>query len=141
MGWAVAATFRERRTLLIADDDAGLRATLEDVFERHFEVRAAGSGREALALLDRDPADAALFDVQMGEVSGLDVLREVRDRRLRLPCLLMTARPTDEVIARAGELGAAPVLCKPFGLAQVVEAVRALFERTYGLAACPWSPS
>ena len=129
----------ERRTLLIADDDAGLRATLEDVFERHFEVRAASSGREALDLLARDPADAALFDVQMGEVSGLDVLREVRDRRLQLPCLLMTARPTDEVIACAGELAAGPVLCKPFGLSQVVDSVRALFERTYGPEESPWS--
>ena len=127
----------DRQTLLIADDDGGLRETLADVFDPYFDVVTAEDGRGALQFLRSRPADIALFDVQMGDISGLDVIQDVRERRLILPCLLMTARPSDEVLRTAADLGVEPVLRKPFGVRQVVNSVRMLIERAYGIAAVP----
>ena len=126
-----------RQTLLIADDDGGLRSTLSDVFEPHFNVVTADSGRDALGLLNESHTDLALFDMQMGEVSGLDLIGVIRQRRLILPCLLMTARPTGDVLERAESLGVTPVLRKPFGLRQVVDSVVGLIERAYGRDCVP----
>lgn len=126
-----------RRTLLIADDDAGLRGTLQDVFESHFEVLTACDGREALDVLATREADLALFDVQMGDVSGLDVVQTLRHDRRMLPCTLMTARPTDDVLRKAATFGIDPVLTKPFGIAAVISAVGRVLMASYGPEAVP----
>lgn len=126
-----------RRRLLIADDDAALRETLCEALEDHFDVVPAEDGEHAIECLDREPADAAVFDVQMGEVSGLDVLETARRRELVLPTLFMTARPTDEVLRRAAVLGGSPVLTKPFPLLSLIESLCEVLTRAYGREAVP----
>jgi len=59
-------------------------------------------------------------------------LQSIRKRSPRLPCILMSAKLDDGIIARAEELGAEAILPKPFSLASMLDAVRKLLEATYG---------
>jgi CheY-like chemotaxis protein len=121
--------------LLITDDDEDFRATLGDALSRRgFRTQLASDGVEALQVIEHGDIHLALFDVHMPRLDGLGALQSIRKRTPRLPCILMTAKLDEGIIARANELGAEAILPKPFSLAAVVEAVRRLLETTYGRA-------
>lgn len=119
--------------LLITDDDHDFRATLGDALSRKgFRTRLASDGLEALQVIEHGGIHLALFDVHMPRLDGLGVLQSIRTRSPRLPCILMSAKLDDGIIARAEELGAEAILPKPFSLASMLDAVRKLLEATYG---------
>jgi two-component system response regulator (stage 0 sporulation protein F) len=119
--------------LLITDDDDAFRATLGDALSRKgFRTRLACDGMEALQVIEHGGIHLALFDVHMPRLDGLGVLQSIRDRTPRLPCILMSAKLDDGIIARAQELGAEAILPKPFSISAMVDAIRRLLEATYG---------
>ena len=123
----------ESYRLLIADDDQPLLETLAEICEVAFEVVTAASGEEAVERLESDAVDVALFDIQMGTLSGLDVVRIVRvEFELQLPCLLMTARPDESVRMEANRWDVAELLEKPFARRRLVDSVAMVMEQTYG---------
>ncbi|MFZ5478845.1 MAG: EAL domain-containing protein [Myxococcota bacterium] len=120
--------------VLVADDEPAVLRTVAKV------LRAAGNdvcetadGDAAVASISREPFDAILTDISMPGVTGIDLLRMIRERDLDVPVLLMTGEPRLETAIRAVELGAAGYLVKPFQNEALVDAVqRAL--RLHGLA-------
>lgn len=126
--------------LLIADDDRPLLETLAEICEVAFEVVTASCGREAVERIECGSVDVALFDNQMGELTGLEVVRIVRvEFALELPCLLMTARPDEAVRIEANRLGIADLLEKPFPRRRLVDSVATAMRQTYGVAeAAAW---
>src|SRR5947209_11363954 len=117
--------------VLVVDDDPQLREALTRALELDgYDVSTASNGAKALdALGDRRP-DVAVLDVMMPYVGGLDVCRTLRERRDRLPILVLTAR--DEVGDRVVGLdaGADDYLTKPFALEELRARLRALLRRT-----------
>lgn len=121
--------------LLITDDDEDFRSTLGDALSRRgFRTQLASDGVEALEVIEHGGIHLALFDVHMPRLDGLGALQSIRERSPRLPCILMSAKLDEGIIARANELGAEAILPKPFSLASVVDAIRRLLETTYGRA-------
>ena len=118
-----------RLSLLIADDDSAWRSTVEEVLSQTYQTLVVPSGVEALEIISAGEADFALCDVQMGDVTGLDVAEFVYSQELLVPCLLMTARPTDDVIARAKAVGVETVLHKPVGRVELVDSVSRIADR------------
>jgi CheY-like chemotaxis protein len=109
---------------LIADDDDPWRATLQEVFGRAgFEALAAASGDEALAVLERRPVDCLLLDFQMPGLTGLELVRIVRQRNLYIPVVMVTASGDGEVIRQAAILRVSQVLPKPVELRRLTGAV------------------
>ena len=120
--------------ILLAEDDEALRETIAEILEVAFDVVLANCGRQAVDCLAERQVDVALFDVQMGELSGLDVVRIVRrEYELELPCLLMTAQPDETVRAEASRLGVAELIEKPFAKRRLVDSVATVMERAYGI--------
>ncbi|MBI1809861.1 MAG: response regulator, partial [Gemmatimonadetes bacterium] len=117
-----------RSTILLVDDEASVRRALGIYLSRHqFTVLEAEHGRAALTTLaERDwQVDLVITDVEMPEMSGLDLAREIRARAPALPLLYMSGY----VDGRRGsepdaEFSAADVLTKPFDLAYLLERVR-----------------
>lgn len=112
--------------LLLAEDDLDLREIFREALEGpRMTVTAVADGARALELVVADPMafDAALFDVRMPVMTGLEVLRVMRNRNLTLPVLLMTSFADDELRREALGLGAAGVLQKPFDVDQLRRAV------------------
>lgn len=101
---------------IVADDDADHRILLATVIRRAgFEVHEARDGEEVLALYDGlGPPDVIVTDLMMPKLSGFDVLESLRDRRSRVPIVLVSAAGDDKVDSRARDLGAFAMVQKPF---------------------------
>lgn len=124
--------------LLLLEDDEDIRQGVAQHFTREgFTVTSVGTGQEALACLARAARhqvarlDAALLDLSLPDMDGLDVLRAIRvDATHRtLPVLLVTAR-NEEIDRVLGlELGADDYVSKPFSSRELVARLRAILRR------------
>ncbi|MCB5165607.1 response regulator transcription factor [Streptomyces bambusae] len=120
-----------RRTVLVVEDDPGVRSTLDQLLRfEGYRVLTACDGLEALGLLERERPDLAVVDVVMPGLDGLGLCRMLRRRGDRLPVLVLTAR--HEVGDRVAGLdaGADDYLAKPFATEELFARIRALLRRT-----------
>jgi two-component system, NtrC family, response regulator AtoC len=116
----------KRGRVLIVDDDASIRASLREAIEESgIEVCTADSGEQALSLLTARAPDLVLSDVRMGGMSGIELLRLLRERKAGVDVVLMTAYDDMATVVEAMREGAVEFLVKPFEL----EALLALLER------------
>jgi len=117
--------------VLVVDDDPQLREALSRALELDgYAVSTASNGVKALDAISSERPDVMVLDVMMPYVGGLDVCRTLRDRKDRLPILVLTAR--DEVGDRVAGLdaGADDYLTKPFALEELRARLRALLRRS-----------
>jgi two-component system response regulator MprA len=111
------------RSILIVDDDPGVRQVLERVLrDEGFVVECAANGYQALDRIAAHPPDVVLLDLQMPVMSGWSVLRQLRRTCQQVPVVLMTAGY--RAAGEAEQNDVAGFLAKPFdNLEQIVEAV------------------
>ena len=106
------------RHVLVADDEPHIGRIIKMKLEQGpFRVSLAHDGREALDMLERaGDVDLVLLDLMMPNVSGLDVLAQIRaDERYRdLPCIILTAAGQEQQYRQAMALGATDFMTKPF---------------------------
>jgi DNA-binding NtrC family response regulator len=108
--------------LLVVDDDPSVLAVVERFASQlGFEVTFRNSGREALACLAEVKPDAALVDLQMPELGGIDVLRAVRAADPDCQVILMTGNATVDTAIEAVKAGALDYLSKPFDFERLRE--------------------
>ena len=117
--------------ILVVDDERAVRESLQRALELEgYLVELAGDGEEALERLgSASPPDAAILDVLMPGIDGLELCRRLRASGNALPVLMLTAR--SEVDSRVAGLdaGADDYLPKPFALAELLARLRALLRR------------
>ncbi|HEX3723399.1 MAG TPA: sigma-54 dependent transcriptional regulator [Nitrolancea sp.] len=117
--------------ILIADDDAAIRAMLREFLEEEgFTVDETGDSEYVSESLRGDDAPTlVLMDVRMPKKSGIDVLREIAEGRgAQLPFILMTAYGSASLAIQAMQLGAYDYITKPFDLDDVLLTIRRYFE-------------
>jgi CheY-like chemotaxis protein len=101
--------------VLIADDDQTIRALLGDMLaDLGHAVVAAANGAEAVDLCAREQPDVVILDFLMPKMSGLDALKEMRARGLRMPAVLLTAISDASLREVDGFEAPDAVLEKPF---------------------------
>jgi DNA-binding NtrC family response regulator len=114
-------------TVLLVDDDPGVRFALTEVLaDRGYRVITAGSGAQALTLLDG--VDVVVTDLSMPGMDGLELVAQIRARMPGLPVILLTAHGSENMVRIASSRGACGCLSKPFDIdeiAQVIEQARA----------------
>jgi len=109
-----ALSVPEKTRVLLVDDDSGVLNVTRRILEREgHEVVACSSGDNALITLGREAFDVMISDIQMPGVTGLALLRAVRDHDLDLPVVLVTGNPGVKSAADAVEYGAFRYLIKP----------------------------
>jgi two-component system response regulator ArlR len=116
--------------LLLAEDEARLSKALVEILRRNnYTVDAAFDGREALDYLICGDYDAAILDIMMPKLDGIEVLRTIRAKGLSLPVLLLTAKAEidDRVIGL--DAGADDYLTKPFAPKELLARIRAMLRR------------
>ncbi|MFN9575043.1 MAG: HD-GYP domain-containing protein [Gemmatimonadota bacterium] len=115
---------------VVVDDELGLRQVLGRIMEADgFAAREAASGREALELLDAEPADLLLSDMRMPGMDGIELLKAVRERHPDTAVVLVTAVADVEVAMSCLALGAMDYLTKPFHLEEVRARVSQVMDR------------
>jgi DNA-binding NtrC family response regulator len=114
-------------SILAVDDEHNLLELLITALgKRGFKVRTALSGAEALKLLESESFQLALLDIKMGPLNGVQLLKEIKDRRPVIKVIMMTAYPTMETRLQASENGASAYLTKPVDLQKLVETINSL---------------
>ena len=121
--------------LLIIEDDATLRETLcSQLAEAGFGIEQAPDGREGLYFALEYPIDLAIIDLGLPEISGLDLIRELREKGKTYPILILTARDRWQDKVDGLSAGADDYVVKPFHFEEVTARVNALLRRSGGWA-------
>ena len=103
------------RRMLIVEDERDICECLQDFFSaKGFSVLSAFSGEEALKRLERDPADIVLLDLILPGLSGIEVLRRVKELHPKVRVVVVTSVDQDDVRSQAHRYGAAAYITKPF---------------------------
>jgi two-component system, OmpR family, alkaline phosphatase synthesis response regulator PhoP len=119
------------KRLLIVDDDADMRLLLAEYFRRlGFAVEEAESGADALEPACSGRFDCFIFDVSMPGMTGLDLLRRVRERGVQTPAMFLTAHDAIDDKVAGFEAGADDYLAKPFSPRELEVRIEALLRRS-----------
>jgi two-component system, OmpR family, alkaline phosphatase synthesis response regulator PhoP len=122
------------KRLLIVDDDADMRLLLAEYFRRlGFTVEEAESGAAALEPACSGRFDCFIFDVSMPGMTGLDLLRRVRERSVQTPAMFLTAHDAIDDKVAGFEAGADDYLAKPFSPRELEVRIEALLRRSPGI--------
>ena len=116
--------------ILFAEDDRDLSAAVKTLLERSgFLVDAVYDGAEAVDYALAEAYDGIILDWMMPEKDGVEALHEMRQKGVRTPCMLLTAR--DDVKDRVTGLdaGADDYLSKPFNASELLARIRAMLRR------------
>lgn len=115
--------------VLIVDDEVDIRDNLCDLMELEgFGILSAGTGLEALKVLETETPDIVISDLMMPEMSGLEFVEELAKRQVELPVVIMTAFGTVDYAVKAMKAGAADFVTKPIDqdyMLKVIERVLA----------------
>ena len=116
---------RMEGTVLIVDDDAGVRKVLRRILGAEgYDVEEANDAFQALDALDANPPDAALLDIKMPGMDGLGLMDNLRQRGLEIPIVILTGHGDEFTSSECLEAGAAGYLTKPPDRADLLLAVR-----------------
>ncbi len=125
-----------RGTILVVDDEEDLRRLLTESLAREgFQVVAARSGREALALVEQEPPDLIILDLVMPEMDGIETLRRIRERGVAAKVVVLTAYGTAQQVREAMALDVREFIGKPFDVERLIRIVAEELEgRPRGLS-------
>jgi two-component system response regulator PhoP len=117
------------RVLVIEDEPLLRRQVAERLLREGFQVDASGDGKEGFYFATEYPVDAAVVDLGLPGLPGLELIKAVRARGSMLPILVLTARSRWQDKVEGLEAGADDYLAKPFEMEELVARVRALLRR------------
>src|SRR5271170_1894664 len=116
--------------ILVVDDEESIREFFEIMLKREgYEVFTAPNGKEALEALKRQPADLIISDIQMPEMSGMELLSKVREMDPEMVVIMITAFGSTETAVEAMKLGAYDYVLKPFKIDEVKIIIRQALEK------------
>jgi DNA-binding response OmpR family regulator len=115
---------------LIVEDEPAMARLLRDSFlYEGYDVEVANDGMAGLQMATRRPADLIVLDVMLPVMDGLTVCRELRQRDLRYPILMLTARNLERDKVTGLKTGADDYLTKPFSIAELLARAEAILRR------------
>jgi two-component system response regulator AtoC len=117
------------KTVLICDDDQGMRDTIEAILKRDYRVMTVSSGEAALNLMKQEDVDLILLDVRLPGISGFDVLRIVKENYGLVECIMISAINEVETAVQAMKHGAYHYITKNFEYDELRSLVRNACER------------
>src|SRR6185503_13965225 len=129
---------RMTRRILLVEDEPGLVLTLTDRLTKEgYSVRSANDGPSGFKLATTESFDLLILDVMLPHSSGLDVCRDLRQRGIKSPILMLTAKSqvVDKVVGL--KLGADDYLAKPFEMMELLARIEALLRRVPGRTTVP----
>jgi len=116
--------------LLIVEDDQTLAKSIASLFlEEGFEVDMAFDGGQGLKRALENSYDVAIVDIMIPEINGFELIQQLRERKNRLPVLILSALDQVESRVKGLHTGADDYLVKPFSIAELKARISALIRR------------
>lgn len=120
----------EKARILIIDDDPSMRKTLSDILRtKGYEIVAAASGEEGLAMLGGDVVNIALVDLGLPDIPGLELLEKIKAGNPAVEAIILTGNATLDSAVTATQRGAFSYLLKPYDIDQLLLQVRRAIEK------------
>lgn len=121
----------QENLILIVDDEPEMRLAMSHALSRSgYDVESASNGIEALEKIKKDAFDAVITDIKMPEMSGMQVLEEVKKISPLIPVIMVTAFGTIDNAVEAMKEGASDYIIKPFSSDVLEETVNKVFEKS-----------
>jgi len=117
------------KTVLVVDDDEGMRDTLTSILKREFRVLRVATGEAALAVLNKDEVDIVLLDVALPGISGFEVLQIVKENYGLVEVIVISEVSEIETAVQAIKHGAYHYVTKDFDFDQLRSIIRTASER------------
>jgi len=141
----MSSSHSKERILVVDDSPSTLEVLGRVLAADGYQVFTSPSVAEAIAVLDRTRVDLVITDLKMPKVSGLDLVRHVRENLRDTEIMMITGYPSIEGAVEAVKTGAEEYLAKPFTDEELSSAVRRALDklhvRRYGWAVCPEAPA
>jgi CheY-like chemotaxis protein len=118
----VTAMTDKRRVLVVDDNEIVRLSYLRSLTAAHCNVETAWNGDEALRAMEEQPFDVVLLDLRMPGMSGMDVLKAIKEKWPDTEVVVITGYPSLETAKEAVQLGAHNYLAKPVGPVEVIKA-------------------
>ncbi len=120
------------RILIIEDEQDIRQQVVEQLVKNDYMVDQTGEGEEGLFFAEEYPIDAAIVDIGLPGMSGIDVIKALRKKGQTLPILILTARDRWQDKVDGLEAGADDYLVKPFQMEELLARIKALLRRASG---------
>lgn len=117
------------RILIVEDEPALLKSISRRLREEGYSVDTAEDGEEGQDLIEVVEYDCIILDIMLPVIDGLTVLKHIRNKGIKIPVLLLTARDAIEDKVKGLDLGADDYLTKPFSFDELLARIRALLRR------------
>jgi len=117
------------RVLIVEDEEKIAGFIIRGLKEQKFAVDWAKDGEEALYFMDINPYDLVILDVMIPKVDGFAVCKEIRQKKITTPILMLTARTQVNDRVKGLDAGADDYLGKPFAFTELLARIRALLRR------------
>ena len=123
----------KKLSILIVDDEKSIRVSLEGILKKKYYAKTADSGSMALEMLRNDCYDLILTDIMMSGMTGIELLKKVKESFPEIPVLLMTGYSSLSTAIEAMRLGASDYLIKPYSKKVIFSSItRCLENNTNG---------
>lgn len=117
--------------ILVVEDEAAILIGLKDNLEiEGYDVITATDGVSGLKLAESEDPDLVVLDIMLPQMNGYDVLRKLRERRIRGAVIMLTAKKDERDKVQGLHLGADDYITKPFSLEELLARVKAVLRRT-----------
>ncbi len=117
--------------ILIVDDDQNIINALKECFDDfNYRLDTVVSGKQALEKITADKYDLVMLDINLPDLSGMDVLKKIKEQKSDLPVLVMTGYVSTEAAIKAMKLGAHEFVTKPFNIDRLMGIVNRLVKKT-----------
>jgi putative two-component system response regulator len=113
----------ERSKILVVDDELGPRESLRMILRDDYHVETAATGKQAIELIKSADYDLVILDIRMPEMSGIELLKVIREITPSTEVIMITAYASIETATEALRLGAIDYLIKPFEISSVREVI------------------
>lgn len=119
--------------ILLVEDETRLQMQIRQQLENDgYMVDTCSNGEDGLYLASEYPVDAAIIDIGLPGISGLEVIKTLREQGSLLPILILTARDSWQDKVKGLEMGADDYLAKPFQMEELKARIKALLRRATG---------
>lgn len=119
----------EQTVLIIEDDPALLRGLQDNFAQREYAVLCATDGERGLEQALKSKPDLIILDIMLPKINGYEVCRSLRERKLDVPIIMLTAKTQEEDIVLGLNLGADDYVTKPFSIKELLARANALLRR------------
>lgn len=123
------AETKNKATILVVDDEHGVRQSFYMVLKDEFNVLLAGSGKEAIDIFSKNAVDLILLDILLPDIDGIELLERLKEMDPNTEIIMVTAVKEIQTAVKAIKLGAYEYIIKPFAVDEVITVIHRALEK------------